>query len=68
MKHSQQRTLGICASCGTIHVEENGFEENRGCRDCGEWLVYSIMEYRDIAIDWLHLKEEYGHLMQEYNG
>jgi hypothetical protein len=59
--------VGICAVCGTAHVEEEGFDGNRGCRNCGEWMVYSIIEYRDIVIDWVRLKQEFGDLIDSLN-
>lgn len=56
--NTQDNRVGICAICGTIHVNENGFEEDRLCDECGEGQVYSIVEYRDIAIDWQRQKDE----------
>lgn len=56
--NTQDDRVGICAVCGTIHANNEGFTENRTCSECGEDKVFSIVEYRDIALDWQRLKDE----------
>lgn len=63
--NSFQHETGFCAACGTVHVNEESFDDNRTCRNCGEDLVYNLNEYRDILIDWKRLKVEFDLLAYE---
>lgn len=68
--NNQDKRVGMCAVCGTVHVSEDGYDDDRGCTNCGEWAVYSMVEYRDICIDWLKQQDEiqdlYAQLAGEY--
>lgn len=61
-----QKKLKICAVCGQYHYGEDS--EDRACRNCGEWAVYSMVEYRDICIDWLKQKDELQDLYAQLEG
>ena len=67
MNKDNERTSGMCSICGHFHVNEDGFDEDRVCRNCGEWSVYSVLEYRDIVEDWKRLKKEFNTLLNEYD-
>jgi hypothetical protein len=60
--------IGVCTICGTVHLDDEGFAENRGCRECGEWSVYSVVEMRDIVNDWKELKIAYEELVSIVDG
>lgn len=67
MNKDNERTLGLCSVCGHIHTNEDGFDEDRACRNCGELSVYTVLEYRDIVEDWKRLKKEFNTLLNEYD-
>lgn len=65
MNKDNERLVGMCSVCGHLHTNEDGYDDGRACRNCGEWSVYSIIEYRDIVEDWKKLKVEFDLLIRE---
>ena len=67
ISNTADKEVGMCSICGTVHVNDVGFYEDRACRECGSWNVYSIEEYRDIVNDWLSIKENEGSELEYHN-
>lgn len=53
------KNIGICTICSTLHLDYDGFDENRKCIECGEHSVFSITELLDITNDYKQLKHDF---------
>lgn len=65
MELNESEHIGLCTICQTVHISEQGFNENHVCENCGEPAVQSINTLSDIANDYKRLKEEYNKLVEE---
>lgn len=66
----EQDSLGFCTVCGEeYNLEDAGSVSiDRKCTSCTDGIVYSIVEYRDLAIDWERQKKELTELVRLISG